>query len=154
MASIVVNAGMHKLISGVTGEIDWVNDTLKAMLLDDTYTPDKDHDFADDINGDEISPTGYTGGFGGAGRKSLANKSIAVQSSPTNRLKFDADDITWSSIGGASNATVKYLSIIKEITNDAASPIVCIIEATTQQTTNGSDLTWQFSADGVFRLSM
>lgn len=153
MASIVANAGMHKLISGVSGEIDWVNDTIKAMLLDNGYTPDKDHEFVSEISASEISATNYTGGYGGAGRKSLASKTI-TKDDTNDRVVFDAADPSWTSLGGATNDTVAYLAIIKEITNDAASPIIAIIEASTAQSTNGSDLTWQFSADGAFRLSL
>lgn len=44
------------------GTIDLDNDTFGLMLLDNTHTIDPDHDFRNDVEGDEITGTNYTAG--------------------------------------------------------------------------------------------
>ena len=74
-----------------------IGSTVKVMLLHG-YTPNPDHNFVSDIVASEISTTGYTGGFAGSGRKALTN--VAFSQDDTNDWgKFDADDVSWTTIG-------------------------------------------------------
>ena len=69
MADVIYNAYKKGLGDGA---IDWLNDTIKVMLVTSAYTPDQDaHDFKDDIT-NEISGTGYTAG--GAGRETSSRQ--------------------------------------------------------------------------------
>lgn len=146
MASIWTQAA---IVDGLTASINLSTDTLKIMLLKSTYTPDQDHQFVSSLSANECDATGYTGGFAGAGRKTLASKTVAVDNT-NNRAKFDAaDPSTWTSLGGASNNTLRYAAIIKEITNDAASKVICILDFGSNGTTNGGNVDVAFHADGI-----
>lgn len=124
------------------GAIDMDTDTLKIMLLDSDYVDSKDRKFVDDGTADdpashEISVTNYTGGFGGAGRKTAT---VTAQVNDTDdSADFAIADLTWTTLGGASNAEVGFAALIKEITNDAASKIIAVFELATATNTNGGD---------------
>jgi len=130
------------------GGVNLSSDTLKAVLVTSGYTPNADHNFLDSITAStskELSGTGYTAGFGGSGRKTLA--SVTVTQDDTNDLAvFDAADLTWTAINAG---TVAYVAIVKEITDDAHSPILAVLSLSPAVTTNGGDLTIQFSASGL-----
>jgi hypothetical protein len=149
MGSLTSNKLRELLLNG---GIDPLADTLKVMLVGSGYTPDKDHSFADSITGGtskELSGTGYTGGFGGSGRKALASKAVTKDDS-ANVAYLDAADLTWTAIDAG---TVAYLAVIKEVTSDADSPILCIVDVEPNVVTNGGDYTVTWAADGVFKIS-
>lgn len=128
----------------LSGELDLTNDTLKVMLLDADYTPNADHDFVADIVADELSGTGYTGGFGGSGRKTVTSKVFTINDT-NDRGEFDAGDITWTSINAG---TVGCAVLIKEITDDSASILIAAYDVT-NVATNGSDLTLVWNSVGL-----
>lgn len=150
MASNLYHEGLRRIIDrAMSGNIDLLADTIKVLLIGTAYTPDKDHQFISDVSGSELSGTGYTGGFGGSGRKALASKAIG-KSDASDKAYFDAADLTWTAINAG---TVGYLVLAKEITNDGASPIICCIDVSPDVATNGGDYTVQWHADGIFTLS-
>lgn len=131
--------------------IDLLNDTIKVMLVGSGYTPDADHALVSDITGGtskELSGTGYTSGFGGSGRKTLANKAV-VKDNTNDLAYFDADDVTWSAIDAG---TVAYIAVVKEVTDDAHSPLLCIVDPT-DKATNGGDYIVTWAADGICKLT-
>lgn len=136
------------LVDALGADIDLAADTLKIMLLKDSYTVNPDHKLVSDIAGSECDATGYTGGFNGAGRKTLASKTLTADDT-NNRAVFDAaDPSAWSALGGGTNNTLGKAAVIKEITNDGASRVVCILEFTAAAT-NGGDFSLAFHADGI-----
>lgn len=132
------------------GPLDLMGDTIKVMLVDSTYTGDPDDQFVDDGTANdpashEISVTGYTPGFGGGGRKTLAGKSIA--SDLTNdRAEFDANDVVWTGLG--AGATIGAALLIKEVTNDGASIVIAKFDVTNTPT-NGGDVTLAWNPEGL-----
>lgn len=128
--------------------IDFANDTIKAILVDDTYVYDADHDFANDVSADELTGTGYTGGFGGSGRKTLASKTI-TNDTANDRVEYDFADITWTALNAG---TIGGVVLVKEITNDAASPIIAFLDPT-NLVTNGGDVTLVVNAEGAMQIS-
>jgi hypothetical protein len=122
---------------------------IKITLLDAGYTPAKGHDFADDFVSatNELNVTGYTRGFNGTLRKALASKAVNDDGA-NHRAVFDADDVTWTAIGGATNDTIASAVVLKEITNDAASPLILQLDIDPDVVTNGGDFTITF-ADGA-----
>jgi hypothetical protein len=132
MASGWYNSGKRDILDGT---IDLVNDTIKVILVTSSYTPDADHDFANDLT-NELSGTGYTGGFNGSGRKSLANKQFSTNTS-SDFAKFFSDNVVWTGINAGSP---KYAIFVKEITNDAATRLLFWLDLGTVST-NGGDLT-------------
>lgn len=136
------------------GSLDLLVDTIKVMLIDTGYTFNPDDDYVSVITGapsKELSGTGYVGGFGGSGRKALANKSI-VANKTVDKAVFDADDLTWAAIQAG---TVYAAVLIKEVTSDADSILIGYIDTGTgfPKVTNGGDLTVQWSADGILTLA-
>lgn len=131
MASGWYNSGARDVADRT---IDLVNDTIKLILVTSTYTPDKDHDFASDLT-NELSGTGYTGGFGGAGRKTLAGKAFATDTT-NDRVEFTFSAVTWTAINAGNP---KYAIMVKEITNDAATRLIAYLDLGTV-VTNGSDM--------------
>lgn len=149
MATITTNKFRQLLM---TKNIDLVNDAgIKIMLFNSSYSPDKDHDFVSSITGGtskELSGTGYVAGFNGSGRKSLASRAI-TRDDGADKVFFDAADVTWTAI---SAGTIGGAAVIKEVTNDSDSIIVCMLDPT-DLVTNGSDVTIQFAADGIVNLT-
>lgn len=138
MATHWYGKGVLKIVNG---SIDLDTDTLKVMLVSDSYTSDKDHEFVSSVSSNEISVSGYSGGFGGAGRKTAT---VATQYNATSdRVEVVINDITWSSL--QSGATIGAAILIKEVTNDAASPVIAIWDFTTNVATNGGDFTMDFN---------
>lgn len=125
--------------------IDLASDTIKVMLLGTGYTPDPDHVYVSDIVANEVSGTGYTGGYGGSGRKALASKTIGKDDT-NNRANFDAADV---SFGALDVGTIGFAAVFKEITSDAASPLICLIDVA-NLATNGGPVTLTFDTAGVF----
>jgi hypothetical protein len=146
MASKWYGKGLLKVMNG---SIDLLNDTIKVILVTSSYTYDADHDFANDVSGNELSVSGYTGGFGGAGRKTLANKSMADDTT-NNRIEFDADDLTWTALGAGQ--TLGGAVLVKEITNDAASEIIAFLDPS-DLVLNGSDVTFVWNAETLLQNS-
>jgi len=149
VASITSNKVRALLL---TGGIDLDTNTLKVMLVGTGYTPDKDHNFADSITGGstkELSGTGYTGGFGGGGRKTLASVAV-TQDDATDKAYLDAADVTWTAIDAG---TVAYAVVIREVTADSDSPIIVVVDIAPDVVTNGGDYTIQWAADGILNLT-
>ncbi len=152
MASAFYNQAAEDVIDGT---IDMDTDTLKIMLLGTsaaTYAYDADHTVVDNAANDTTDPsfcelvaTNYTGGFAGAGRKTAT---LAASTDNTNnRAILTITDLTWTALGGASNDTVTASILIKEITNDTLSRLICYLDFT-NTATNGSDFTLDFPAAG------
>ena len=149
MASMTTNKLRQLLLN--TG-INLLTDTIKVMLVQTSYTPDKDHDFVSSITGGttkEIAGTGYTGGFGGGGRKTLASKTVAKDDTGDVAF-FDAADSAWT---GLDAGTVGFAVLIKEVTSDADSPIIAIVDVSPDIVTNTGDYTIQWAATGIFNIA-
>ncbi len=125
MSSFLTDKGSTQIANA---GIDLLNNTIKIMLIDSGASPAKTNNFVSALSANEVAVSGYTGGFGGSGRKTLA---------------------TWSAL--AAGVTIRYALIIKEITNDAASPIIAVIDLTSV-VTNGSDITLHWGSNGCFYL--
>lgn len=143
MASGFTNKGKHGVLGGT---IDLLNDTIKVMLVSATTNVNADLNFVTTIAANELSGTGYTGGFGGSGRKTLASKTVTEDD--TNDLAyFDAADTTWT---GIDAGTAVMALLIKEVTNDADSIVIGWVDIT-DTATNTGDLTIVWAATGLLR---
>jgi hypothetical protein len=140
----------YALVAAMTGALDLDTDALKVMLLKSTYVPNPDHKFAASLTASECDATNYAGGFGGAGRKTLASKTV-TEDTANNRARFDAaDPATWTALGGASNNTLGFAAVIKENASDDDSLVVAVLEFASTFNTNGGDFSVQFDALGIF----
>lgn len=133
MANILYPKGKENFISG---NIDLVNDTIRAVLIDTgTYTYNAAHaDYAD--------LSGVVGSESGA----FASKDV------TDGV-FDAADITFSSVTGA---TVEALVIFKDTGTAANDLLIAYIDSATglPATPNGGDITiqWDSGANKIFAI--
>lgn len=140
MSDLVYNSGSMILWDGT---LDLLTDSaVKAMLLSTGYVEDPDDDYVDESGANdpidhELSGTGYVAGFGGAGRKVLASKTITIDKG-NDRADFDCADILWS---GIDAGTASEMIVIVEITSDALSWLISHHDTNFPVTTNGGDLT-------------
>ena len=153
MASFVYNKAKEEMWNST---ISLLTDTIKVMLVTSSYVADKndlvvDAGGANDPVDHELSGTGYTAGWGGAGRKTLASKAIATDTA-NNRAEFDCADVTWTSIDAGTAAAA---IVIKEGgANDTTSRLIAYIDSGGfPKTTNGGDFTIQVNAEGLIHLT-
>jgi len=149
MASIRTNSGAQRILDrNMGGTINLLSDTIKVMLLSSGYTPNKDHEFVSDLGANELSGTGYTAGFGSASRKTLASKTV-TKDNGTDKAYFDAADVSWTAINAG---TAAYAALVKEVTTDADSPVIAVVDLNPDVATNGGDYTIQWNAAGIIEL--
>jgi hypothetical protein len=100
MASRFYTKGLLEVLKGT---FDF-QDTLKVMLIKSGYTFDPDINVVDTGNNDAYDPsyyecnaTNYTGGYGGAGRKTATITLSKVD--VDDRVKMVFTDLTWNNLG-------------------------------------------------------
>jgi len=157
MANSFYNTGLKEIVDGT---IDLVSDTIKVIPVTSSYTFNRDDLVVDagganDVVDHEIVATNYTGGWGGAGRKTLGTKAIAADLT-NDRAEFTCAAFTWTALGGATNATVQAYVVVKEgVSNDTTSRLIAYIDTlssgTLPFTTNGSDVTVTPNSEGLFQ---
>jgi len=149
MANKWYTKGLGSIMSGA---VDLDTDTIKVMLVTSSYTFNVDDDFissgAGTPGGSELSGTGYTAGFGGAGRKAITTKTVTLDDT-NNRAVFDGDDVAWTAINAGTAAAA---ILVKEVTTDADSILIAYIDTATPAfpiVTNGGDVTIQWATTGI-----
>lgn len=154
MASGAHTSGITSLLNGTS---PFLTTTYKVMLLATatpyTFNPDDDFIAAGGVNDPddaELNVTGYTRGFGGAGRKTLASKTITTNDT-NNRVECDAADVTWTALGAGQ--TIEAAEIVVEITSDAASQLVVYLDPANVPT-NGSDITLSWASNGILNFTV
>lgn len=159
MANYWVNTGKLRCWAGAAGEIKLLTDTIKVLAVEENDAPDDpDVEFIGDYLGAgdavEVTSTGYTGGFGGAGRKTLTAPALTVDQA-NDRAEFDCADVTWATISQALAEQWVGFAVVKEITNDADSPLIAVINTATglPLTPNGSDITLTIDAEGLLHIT-
>ena len=116
MAGAMYNSAF---VAFMSGDIDLLNDTIIAMLLDSNYVPNVDNDdFIADISADEISGGGYA-------RDTLTTPAV-TQDDSGDRGEFSSDDITgWS---GDTFTGARYMVLAKSTGNDATSQLIAYFD--------------------------
>jgi hypothetical protein len=139
MASGAYSRGILKILDGT---IDADTMTTKIGLAQSSYAPDPDESSLTTFASSEATCTGYTGGFGGGGRKT-ATITLTEQTA-SNRVVVIITDLTWTALGGASNNTLGFAVWLHELTNDGASHPLAYLAFSATVTTNGSDIAVDF----------
>ena len=133
MANFWYTAALTALMNG---DLDLVNDDIRAVLVKSTHTPQRDaHDNLDDISGgDRVATSG-----------ALQNKSVSAGS-------WDADDYTFSALSGAAFSQV---ILYKHTGTESDSTLILRIDqgANLPYTPDGSDFDLVWAAAGIARLS-
>lgn len=146
MASQVFQSGLGKIVDRT---IDFIADTIKCYLVASGYTSDPDHDFVSNVT--EIgNVTNYVGGFGGAGRKTLASKTITIDDT-NNRVRLTAADVSFGALG--TGVTILGYAFTKETTSDAASVVFSYRELSSGVPTNGASITAEVGTNDVLRMN-
>lgn len=107
------------------GSLDWVSDTIQALLVDSTYVYDPDHNFVADISG-ELTDGSYS-------RQTLGNKGV-TEDDTNDEAVMTADPVDF---GALTNETPAGIVLFKFVTNDADSPLISFSDAGFGATANG-----------------
>lgn len=123
--------------------------TLK-ITLHTGYTPNIDtHTVWADTG---VSSTEYTTASGyTAGGKTLTTQDV-TQDNTNDRGVFDADDVTWTSLGPLSPATPSHAILWDDTPTSPADPLIAYWELGTTAT-NGGNYSLAFGASGIILLT-
>lgn len=146
MASLTQNNFYRALAEG---EIDWANDDIRAALLMTNTSADTE-DEVTLMNGfttlDECDATGYS-------RIDMAGLAVN-QDNPNNRAELDANDLSFTGLGGDATRNYQGVLIYKHVTNDTDSIPLFFIEFTNQPIAKEAsqvDVPWD--AEGIAQIS-
>jgi len=144
MASGFYTSGLRKCLQ-LNPNIDTA--TVKLMLVKTTYTFDRTEDNLTNLATAELVATNYTGGFAGAGRKTVA---VALTENDTNHrvdIELNAgSNLTWTALGGATNDTIGGVALVYETGASDANSVPLAFFDVTDTPTNGSDITLTITA--------
>ena len=134
MANAVYPKGKKAILDG---DVDFLTDTIKIVLVDATYTYSTAHDFLDDIAaGDRVAT------------------SAALSSKTTTDGAFDAADVTFTSLTGN---TVTSWVLFKDTGTASTSQLIAYFDTVSgggalSFTPNGGNFTLSFGASGIFTI--
>ena len=139
MADLIFNKAKEYIGDGT---IDLDDDTLKIMLLADTYTPDAADEVKADIVAHELAAEdGYS-----AGGATLANVTWAEDS---GTVTLDADDPVWTS----ASFTTRYAVVYSDTPSSPADPLICLLDLAANRTGLGGNFYINFHANGICQVS-
>lgn len=125
MASINYNA-LFKYMANGSVLFDGSH-TLKAMLLTSSYTPDKDHDYTDDVNTYEVTGTAYTA-WGNA-----CTPTIDATDNANDKQTISFSITSWP----ASTITARYCVIYRyRSTTASANELICCLDFGSNQSSS------------------
>jgi hypothetical protein len=141
MASGLYNKSLKEILDRTLD----ITTGCKVMLVKAGYTYDPDHDVVDpSVGSNEIVATGYTAGWGGAGR--MAATITFEEQDANNRAVVKIANLTWTALGGTTNDTIGAAILVKEgATNDTNTKLIAYLDVT-DTPTNGGDVTLSFDA--------
>lgn len=147
MASLVYNVGSYNLQDPTSGDaVDFPTDTIEIILVKSTYSMNRDDTNSVYAAAEISGVSGYTGGYGGAGRKVLASKTLTNETA-TERTKYDAADPSAWTLG--TGDTVGGAIIGKKGSANDTTAIPLFFLDFTDVPTNGGTFTLSFHADGI-----
>jgi len=124
------------------GNIHPGSDTLKVLLLANTYTYDKTDQYVSDL-----TPASHEHDGSGYARVTLTSAAVTLRSDG-NGAKLDALDTVFANLAAGSN-NIKYAVIYKHVTGDSDSPLLFIFTFASDIVPDGSDFTLVWPADGI-----
>jgi hypothetical protein len=97
----LTNSGKEALLTDNGTQVNWVSDTVVAVLLGAGYTPALTHTQYSDVSANVITDSGYA-------PITLANK---TSTRTADKILWDCDDIDFGS--NVTFAAVKYIAFVK-----------------------------------------
>lgn len=143
MASLTYNAGSLALQNNT---VNWASDTIEVVFVKSSYTPNKDDVNATPAGSEITGVSGYTGGFGGAGRKVLASKTL-TNDTTNDRTVYDAADPSAYTLG--TGDTIGGVVVQKKGSASDATAVPLFFLDSADTPTNGSGITLAFDALGI-----
>lgn len=137
MANVIYNSFKRDIMNG---SIDLDTDTINAMLVTSSYSPNIDtHTKRSDIT-NEVVGTGYT-----AGGQALTAKTVTADNT-NDRSVFDAGDVTWPTATITARAVVLY-----KARGGAASAdeLIGYFDFPSDVTSTGADFVVQWGTTGI-----
>lgn len=149
MAGYLTDKARELLLAGT---LNLKTDNIEFVLLDDGGACDKDVEYLSEIVADELSGTGYTGGWGGSGRKSigLTGDRTVTHSDSTHKASLDVASPTWT---GLDAGTVGVVLTVRKGTTDDTDALVISYENITDEPTNGGDWIYDINVAGLWTLA-
>lgn len=145
MAGFVYNEGAEEI---ALGNIDFVNDDIRAIVVMTNTTADTENqgiDFIGDFTTLDEYDQSYT-------RPVLSGKSISKVESAATYVKHLADNLNLASLA-AGTRSIAGVVVYKHITNDAASIPLAWCPLSTPKAATGADFPMNWSADyGAYSL--
>lgn len=143
MASGIYNNYKARAL-GLGTMIDLDGDTIKIALLSSAYTADFDlHDFYDDVSANEVAASGTYVAGGATLTVTLTQDNVDDEG------VFDATDVSFTS----ATITARYAVIYKSTGVAGTSPLVCLIDFGTDQTSTAGTFTITFAAEGIININ-
>lgn len=139
MASHMYDGGWHQ-INGIDGT--WDADDYIALLVDDSYVFDGQHDFVNDVAANELAAPGYA-------RFSMTGLARLIAPADGDADVYTGDDLDF----GTPDATYTWRRVViaRFVTNDANSPLVGQIDMRGGVVTDGDPLVLTAPAEGFIR---
>lgn len=142
MASVIYNAALAAVAKAV---IDLDHSDIRAILVMTNTTADTDNDakvYVGDLTTlDECDATGYA-------RIKLTNKAVTVNDG-SNLAFFDADDLSFTGLGGNATRDIQGVLLYKHVSSDADSPILCFIDFVSDVAKESVSITVPWNAAGI-----
>lgn len=143
MANLVYNIGA---VGIGNGSLDFLTDTIECLFTKSTYTANKDDTNTVLAAAELASLTGYVPGWGGAGRKTLASKTV-TNDTTNDRTVYDAADPSVWTI--ASGDTIGGMIVQKKGSANDTTAVPLFFIDFTDTPTNGGTVTVTFDANGI-----
>jgi len=148
MAGVLTDKARELILAGT---LNLKTADIYFVLLNATAGADKDTEYLSEVAANELSGTGYTGGYGGSGRKTIGatGDRTVTHSGSTHKASLDVVDPTWTGLDAGTIGMV--LTAVKG-TADSDSLVVSY-EDITDVPTNGGDWTYAIAAAGLYTLA-
>lgn len=129
------NQSLTSFTSGLESET-----LVKLMLVQDAYTPNFDtHNFRDDVTNEPSNSGTYS-----SGGSALTTTELTVASPAATQMKYDTDDLNWTSTTITARGGVHY----KNTGTAATDEVIGANAFASDVSTSGGTFTYQVHANG------
>lgn len=140
----VYNRGKYILLQGTTPSANWLTGSFTVALVTSSYSYDPDHNSLDDVT-NELSGGNYA-------RGTISNPTI-TESDANDRIEFDADDITFTSLESAAGTPARVVIAENVGASDIDRYLICSNTILSAPVPNGSNYTVTHNATGLINLT-
>ena len=143
MASVVYQNAIAKMMSG---DLDLNAHDIRVALLMTNTTADTEPDI-DLMNAfttlDECDATGYA-------RVALTGEAVNIDDG-NNRAEFDANDASFTGLGGDATRAIQGALIFRHVTDDTDSVPICFVDFTADIPATATQIDIPWDAEGILQ---